>query len=216
MTPALFPDEPIPPGWDAPEGYFDYFDVGGGATDQLLSEFPSYVPGLETPGNAFISGPYIPSPEPPKKNTDLMLQAGVGSYAGLIGLLPALSKLAPQVANAIKNFLSSNQGKAIAGAVAGAGAIAGAVGLFNVPEIEVNGKQYVVAKSWDTGTAKFYLLEDGRIACRKLSGVWKFWRPRKHLVIPTNPRVGTLVKANKRVSRLMKSFGTKLNRRRKK
>jgi len=42
----------------------------------------------------------------------------------------------------------------------------------------------LIAKEWSTGTARFYMLIDGRICCRKKNGVWKIWRPKKHIVLP--------------------------------
>jgi len=60
-----------------------------------------------------------------------------------------------------------------------------------------------VVKTWSTGTATFHMLADGRIACQKKNGVWKIWRPAKHIVVPRNPRIGTLIRADKRINKLM-------------
>lgn len=63
-----------------------------------------------------------------------------------------------------------------------------------------------VVKVWDTGTAKFARLADGRIAVQKKDGTIKTYRPQKHIVIPRNPRVGTLIRADKRLKRLVKGL----------
>jgi len=41
-----------------------------------------------------------------------------------------------------------------------------------------------VAYSWDTGTATFYRLANGKIGTMKKNGVWKEWRPYRPVVIP--------------------------------
>lgn len=71
----------------------------------------------------------------------------------------------------------------------------------------------MIAKQWNTGTARFYLLKDGRIAVRKKSGVWRVYRPQKHIVVPRNPRIGTLLAADRRVDRLMRGISRRIPRR---
>lgn len=63
-----------------------------------------------------------------------------------------------------------------------------------------------VVKTWSTGTAEFARLLDGRIAVQKKDGTIKVYRPQKHIVIPRNPRVGTLIRADKRLERLVKGL----------
>jgi len=63
-----------------------------------------------------------------------------------------------------------------------------------------------VVKVWNTGTAQFARLLDGRIAVQKKDGTIKVYRPQKHIVIPRNPRVGTLIRADKRLERLTKGL----------
>jgi len=63
-----------------------------------------------------------------------------------------------------------------------------------------------VVKVWNTGTAQFARLADGRIAVQKKDGTIKVYRPQKHIVIPRNPRVGTLIRADKRLKRLVKGL----------
>jgi len=67
-----------------------------------------------------------------------------------------------------------------------------------------------VAYSWNTGTAVFYRLTDGRIAVQRKNGVWKVYRPKKHIVVPSNPRIGTLTRAMTRIDRLSKKLAKKL------
>ena len=61
-----------------------------------------------------------------------------------------------------------------------------------------------VAYSWSTGTAVFFRLMDGRIAVQKKNGVWKLYRPKKHIVLSTNPRLSQLRKFDRAYSRLNK------------
>lgn len=60
-----------------------------------------------------------------------------------------------------------------------------------------------VAKTWSTGTAKFYMNQRGKIGCFKKNGIWKEWYPARHIVVPRNPRIGTLIKADKRVDTMI-------------
>lgn len=75
----------------------------------------------------------------------------------------------------------------------------------------------VIVKVWDTAPGPgvtgggaypvFAKLVDGRIAVYQLDGTIKTYRPKKHIVIPTNPRLSQVRKldnAHKRVTKLMK------------
>lgn len=64
----------------------------------------------------------------------------------------------------------------------------------------------IVAYKWNTGTAVFYRLIDGRIAVRKRNGVWRVYRPAKHIVLSRNPRVGQLLKADKQLTRMVRGM----------
>ena len=68
----------------------------------------------------------------------------------------------------------------------------------------------IVAYTWNTGTAIFYRLINGKIAVRKKNGVWKMWYPPKMLVISRNPRLNQFnraaAKLEKISKRLEKSF----------
>lgn len=70
----------------------------------------------------------------------------------------------------------------------------------------------MIAKEWSTGTARFYMLIDGSIVTRRKSGVWKRWRPAHHIVVPRNPRVGTLVSADKRIDKLMRGVARRAHK----
>lgn len=65
-----------------------------------------------------------------------------------------------------------------------------------------------VVKTWSTRgvSVTFYKLSDGRIACQKKDGTWKIWRPAKHLVISRNPKVNALLRADKKIDKLMKAL----------
>lgn len=67
-----------------------------------------------------------------------------------------------------------------------------------------------IAKSWHTGTAQFYMLTDGRIAAQRKNGTFKIYRPHKSIVVPRNPRIGTLIQADKRIDRLMTGLQRRL------
>lgn len=74
-------------------------------------------------------------------------------------------------------------------------------------EIGQLGKAYPalnIAYSWATGTAVFFRLTDGRIAVQKKNGVWKIYRPKKHIVLSTNPRLSQLRKFDRAYTRLNK------------
>jgi len=61
----------------------------------------------------------------------------------------------------------------------------------------------MIAKEWSTGTARFYLLTDGRICCRKRNGVWRVWRPKRHIVLPRGTTtLSQAVKAQRYLDRL--------------
>ena len=68
----------------------------------------------------------------------------------------------------------------------------------------------MIAKEWNTGTAQFYQLIDGRIAVySKKKGTWKAYRPAKHIVVSRNPRMGTLLRASSRIDKLWTGINKK-------
>jgi len=69
-----------------------------------------------------------------------------------------------------------------------------------------------IVKVWTTGTANFAKLADGRIAAQRKDGSIKVYRPQKMIVLSRNPRVGTLLRADKRFSRLTGGLRKVVNR----
>ncbi len=76
-----------------------------------------------------------------------------------------------------------------------------------------------VVKSWDTYPGRgvtgggswpiFSLLSDGRIVVQSPNGAWKVYRPKKNLVISSNPRlrdIRKLDRMHKRVTKMIKSI----------
>ena len=83
-----------------------------------------------------------------------------------------------------------------------------------------------VVKTWDTYPGPgvtgggawpiFALLSDGRIVVSKPNGSWKVYRPKKNLVISSNPRlrdIRKLDRMHKRVTKMMKSMVPRPTRR---
>ena len=60
-----------------------------------------------------------------------------------------------------------------------------------------------IVKTWSTGTAQFYMFQNGMIGCFKKDGRFKAWRPKRHIVISSNPRLGNLLKGAKKVNKLL-------------
>ncbi len=125
-------------------------------------------------------------------------------------------------------------GLAIAGlAVGGAMIVSAATGNAVIDGVSVGGPGYkepppaMVAKQWHTKVEmkdgrdvmiQFYLLHDGRImANNPYTGSWKIWRPKKSIVISSDPRISSIMKLervyNKVIHRLAKkSKALKLQR----
>ena len=71
----------------------------------------------------------------------------------------------------------------------------------------------VIVSEWNTDPTwphkngwTFYRLANGRIGTYTRWGVWKTWKPQKHIVVPRNPRIGTLLAADRRIDRLMRGL----------
>lgn len=139
------------------------------------------------------------------------------SQAG-VGLIPAIGgALAPAIA-ALPAVVTGGVAAAGLGAL---GAWAG--GLFDGGASVIPGTNIplggpflpeppaaMIAKEWNTGTAQFYQLIDGRIAVySKKKGTWKAYRPAKHIVVSRNPRMGTLLKASRRIDKLWTGINKK-------
>jgi hypothetical protein len=87
----------------------------------------------------------------------------------------------------------------------------------NLPVLPGAGVQIV--GQWNTRPDKpeygqtFYKLSDGRLATLKKTGVWKVWRPKKHVVISSNPRVSSIKKLDKihaKVGKMLSKYQPKV------
>jgi len=146
-----------------------------------------------------------------KPLTQLLARGGAGALRGL-GILgsgtgAAVSRIpgGAGVGGALsRNPITTGLGVVGAGGV-GLGALA-LSGGGGGGDLSVIGGGQNVAYSWNTGTATFYRLIDGRIAVQKRNGVWKVYWPARHIVVPRNPRIGTLLRADRRIDRMMKGI----------
>ena len=152
--------------------------------------------------------------------------AGVGLLALPLArrAIPALGGAAGRLARRLGPRGVAGVGGALAGgAVVGGGALLAGRGggemgqpggflggIFDVQPPQALAPGVSVAYSWNTGTATFYRLTDGRIAVRRKNGIWKVWRPQKHIVVSRNPRTGTLIKADKRIDKLMRGLARRM------
>lgn len=86
-------------------------------------------------------------------------------------------------------------------------------GVFGSSIPGLRGDETVVKKWW-TGTAMFYMLNSGRIATQRRNGVWRIYRPARHVVVSRNPRIHNLLRADARLTRLVGGLGKVTIRRR--
>jgi hypothetical protein len=72
----------------------------------------------------------------------------------------------------------------------------------------------IVAK-WEANGVWFYKLLDGRMAVQRLDGTWKFWRPKKPIVLYSDGAsdLKTLLRADKALDRQSKKLRKMLDRR---
>ena len=63
---------------------------------------------------------------------------------------------------------------------------------------------YAITAFWSTGTAFFMQTTDRKIIALRSDGSAKVYRPRKHIVVSSNPRVKNLVRARDRLDVLSK------------
>lgn len=131
---------------------------------------------------------------------------------GLVPVGTALTPLGAGVAGVAGAGLTALAAGGLSGLLDGVDAGAN-MGLFGVDwgdifglgqgdVAEVTGQK--VVQSWNTGTAKFYRTQDGKIHTFTKQGVLKSWRPAKHIVVSKNPRMRTMIRANNRLDKLMK------------
>lgn len=70
-----------------------------------------------------------------------------------------------------------------------------------------------IAGSWSTNPANpeagwiFFRLVNGKIGTFTRKGIWKEWRPTKHIVVSRNPRMATLIAATKKIDKLNSRLG---------
>ncbi len=68
------------------------------------------------------------------------------------------------------------------------------------------GPSATVVNQWNTGTAVFYQLQNGKIGTYKRNGVWKEWRPYRPVVVPRKwsarsmSRVATALKRQRKTA----------------
>lgn len=132
---------------------------------------------------------------------------------GALSLIPRFLPVLARFGRTVVQFLRSPTGRVIggAGAVSGVVAIASTAGGDDIC-VPAEIAPYV-AYTWSTGTAQFYRLKDGRIAVCNKMGVWRVYRPAKHIVIPRDPKIGTLLRAHKKVNKLVNRLGKQATKR---
>lgn len=154
-----------------------------------------------------------------------LLTGGAGKAPGLLSRLAAFARTPRGAATMIGGGLAAGLGAAelgtsdvdILGTPAWEMFQRGGAGSLMGPGLPVMDGRIPgdwIAYSWDTGTATFYRLIDGRIAVQRRNGIWKVYRPQKHIVVPRNPRIGTLIRADKRVGRMLNSLKKRIGRKR--
>jgi hypothetical protein len=72
------------------------------------------------------------------------------------------------------------------------------------PMFTSGNRGYAVSAFWATGTAFFMQSPEGQIIAMKKDGGVRIYRPRKHIVVSSNPRVKNLVRARDRIDHLSK------------
>jgi hypothetical protein len=134
-------------------------------------------------------------------------QAGMGwgSVLALLGslgvkALPYLQKYWPQLAiggaGLLGGLLTSGGGNGGQQVIPGTTIALGGPGAPEPPA-------WMIVKEWNTGTARFYRLIDGRIAVRNKLGMWKIFRPHKNIVLSRNPRVNDLLRVYPKIDKLV-------------
>lgn len=90
----------------------------------------------------------------------------------------------------------------------GGGDVLPGPGVFRVPWANGGPPDQTdpVAYTWNTGTAKFYRLQSGKIAVQRKNGLWKVYRPKKHIVISTNPRMSAISKLERTHKRVIRDL----------
>lgn len=68
----------------------------------------------------------------------------------------------------------------------------------------VGNRAYAISSYWATGTALFMQTPDGQILALKKDGAVRIYRPKRHIVVSSNPRVKNLVRARTKLDNLSK------------
>jgi hypothetical protein len=130
--------------------------------------------------------------------------------AGLIPMLTAgMLKYAPQM-RSLAPFVGVGSRPALKGAV-GATGIGLGLDLFSnglsLPFMGGGAPEFgsPVVKSWNTGTAEFYELQNGRIGTVKKNGVIKTWRPYHPVVIPKRWNAKSMRRVERSLKRQQKT-----------
>ena len=81
--------------------------------------------------------------------------------------------------------------------------------------IQVAGRVFTASYFWSTGTCLFVGTQERYIVYYPINGPAGFYKPRRHIVLSSNPRVGTLIRAEKKVKGLMSNFSRRISSSRK-
>lgn len=143
-------------------------------------------------------------------NLPTLLKAGIpATAAALIGAL--MLRGATSTSPGERAGLDwTDLGQALGGLIPGTQRFLGEVSQSEARVMTAMGGRAV--KSWSTGTATFVMTEDGRVGTERKNGVIRIWRPQRHIVVSRNPRVGTLMRADRRLSRLTRRLRKTVNR----
>lgn len=116
-----------------------------------------------------------------------MVGGGLAGFAN--DIWSNLDTLLPDAGRGVGGFLPGRSTRALPGAAG-----------------EGGGPSGTVVNQWNTGTATFYQLQNGKIGTFKRNGVWKEWRPYKPVVVPKKwssrsmARVATALKRQRKVA----------------
>ena len=135
------------------------------------------------------------------------MAAGVALTAGLAHFAPQLARIAPWL-----GIGTRGSGKAFTGGALATGLLGGLdlTPGFDIPGFPSNGSGATqfnspVVKSWNTGTAEFHQLQNGRIGTVKKNGVVKTWRPYHPVVIPKKWNASAMRRVERSLKRQQKT-----------
>jgi len=122
---------------------------------------------------------------------------------GLAKFAPFLGKLAPFLGMGSKQAVKGSIGGGLIGSMLGGFDITPGFDIPGFPKHPEFGSR--VVKSWNTGTAEFYSLENGRIGTVKANGVVKTWRPYHPVVIPKRWNATSMRRVERSLKRQQKT-----------